>query len=134
MLHAGTRPAPRGQSPRGIDRVVLNKTNLFTRTRAGRGARRLSTMVPRSPAVNPRDRQELVRLEARATDQRAVHVGNVHQLLRVRRLYRSTVEDADALPLLSQARFHTLADERMHLCDIARRRREPAADRPDRLA
>src|SRR6478672_7250412 len=96
-----------------LDRVVLNKTNpIFTRARGGAGGRRLSIKISGLSAVNTRDRQELVRLEARADDQRAVHVGNVHQLLSVRRLHRSTVEDADALPLLSQPQSQTLADER----------------------
>src|SRR6516162_6789036 len=132
----GTRRTPRGIYRRhaAIHRVVLNETNpIFTRAGGGRVRLPASADFPGSPAINARDRQELVRLEARAADQRAIDVGDVQQLLGVRRLYRSTVEDADALSLLSQARPQVLPDERMRLCDVGWRRREPAADSPDGL-
>src|SRR5262249_50647790 len=136
MLHAGTRRTPRGIYRRhaAIHRVVLNKTNpIFTRAGGGRVRLPASANFRGSSAINARDRQELVRLEARAADQRAIDVGDVQQFLGVRRLYRSTVKDANALPLLSQARPQTLPDERMHVCDVGWRRREPGTDGPDRL-
>src|SRR5262245_32463293 len=48
--------------------------------------------------IDARDRQELVGLEAGAADQRAVDVGDAHQLLGVGGLDRSAIEDAHPLP------------------------------------
>src|SRR5262245_10442444 len=87
----------------------------------------------RISAIDVADCQKLIRLEAGPADERAIDVGYVQQLSGVRRLDRSAVEDADARPRLPQPRPQMLADEPMHLGDVGRRRRESAADCPDRL-
>src|SRR5208282_4399790 len=69
-------------------------------------------------AVNPRDRQEFVRLEARAAHQRSIDVLDPQEFLRVRRIHRAAVEDADALPGLAVAGAEPLADGAVHLADI----------------
>src|SRR5919197_3003004 len=84
-------------------------------------------------AVDAGNGQKLVRLETRAAHQRAVNVSNAHQLLGIRRLDRSAVQDTRGLPLLCEPRLQALTDEPVHLGDIGRRRRQPGADRPDRL-
>ena len=55
-----------------------------------------STLTRQSP-VSLGDRQELVSLQACATDQRAVDVRDPHQLPGVARLHRAALEDADAV-------------------------------------
>src|SRR5262245_51786269 len=154
--HAETRHGPREVDRRHatICSVVWSKTSPnFARAGGGAGAidgphaaerSRWATPRPQrriSPArwacsasaVRAGDRQELVGLQARAADQRAVDIGDVHELLGIHRLYRAAVEDADALPLRSEARYEPLADKAVDFGDVARRRRKPAADRPNWL-
>src|SRR5262249_2994836 len=105
----------------------------FSAVREGRPRLPASTKFRGFSAIDARDRQELVRLEARAADQCPIDVGDVQQLLSVPRLLRSAVKDVYALLFLAQARPQSLPDERMHFCYIAWRGREPAADGPDGL-
>src|SRR5260221_5063470 len=93
---------------------------------------------PPSPRPSPRkggegaagNRQKLLRLEAGAADQGAIHVGYRHQFLGVRRLHRAPVENADPLPGRWKPRREPLADEAVHLGHIGGCRGEPGADRP----
>ena len=48
-------------------------------------------------AVNARNPEEILRLQAGAADQRAVHVGQRQEFLGVRGLDRAAVENADLL-------------------------------------
>ena len=80
-----------------------------------------------------RDRQEIRRFQAGAADQRAVDVGDRHQFLRVRGFYRAAIEDADLAALRLKAIGEDTPDKPMNLLDICSRRRQPGADRPDRL-
>src|SRR5215510_4028939 len=86
-----------------------------------------------SLSVDARDCQELVRLEARAAHQRSVDVGDAHEFRGIGGLHGAAVENADPASRLTVARGELPADEAVHLGDVRRRRREPAADRPDRL-
>src|SRR5690349_6455249 len=80
-----------------------------------------------------RNPEEIRRLEAGAADQRAVDVGYRHQLLRVRRLDRSAVQDPHPAAFRAEPLAQRFADEAVHLLDILRRPRQPGADRPGRL-
>src|SRR6266508_170658 len=84
----------------------------------------------RSLPINACNRQELISLEARAADQRAVDVGNAHELRGIGGLHRAAVEDAHPLPRLAVTRDQLPADEPVHLGNVGRRRREAAADGP----
>src|SRR5579871_2060664 len=79
------REGTRSHRKRGPERS--RTTARPTSLRAGRARLR----------VHPGNRQELLSLEARAADQRAVHIVDRQQLLGVRRLHRTAVEDADPL-------------------------------------
>src|SRR6478735_127293 len=83
--------------------------------------------------VNPRDRQELVGLEARTADQGAVNIRDAHQLPGIRGFHRSAVEDSGALPWRSQSRYQSPPDMLVHLGDIAGGWCQPGPDGPDRL-
>src|SRR5690348_5718409 len=86
-----------------------------------------------SPLTPRRDRQKIRRLQARAADQRAVDVGDRHQFGRIRWFDGAAIEDADLRALGLETARELIADEAMHLLDILRLRRQPRADRPDRL-
>ena len=55
------------------------------------------------------------------------------KLLGIGGLHRAAIEDADATPGRAEARRQPLADEAVNLGHVGRRRRQPGADRPDRL-
>src|SRR5579871_1990660 len=84
-------------------------------------------------AVNPGDRQKLFGFEARATNQRTVDVIDRHEFRRVARLHRAAIEDADLLRHLAIAQYQKLANEAVHIADVARCRGQSGADGPDRL-
>ena len=80
-----------------------------------------------------RNRQKIRRLQAGAADQRAVDVGDRHQFRRVGGLHRAAVENPDLATFRLESAGENTADKAMNLLDISRRRRQPGADRPDRL-
>src|SRR5215207_5678488 len=92
----------------------------------GRVSTRSSDAIPPSRGcLSPTgfgDRQELIRLQAGATDERAVDVGDGHQFLGVARLHRTAVEDAHAFAGRSEAPRETLADKAVDLGDVGRGR------------
>ena len=79
------------------------------------------------------DRGERVDLERCAADQRAVDVREGEELRGVLRLYAAAVEDPRALGLLAVAVGDQRADERDRVLGLLGCRRQPGADRPDRL-
>src|SRR5216683_1093453 len=79
-----------------------------------------------NPAATAGDRPEI------AADQGAIDIGDGKQLVRIRRLDRSAVEDTH-VTCCGKALAKPLADMRVHLGDVGDRRRPAGADRPDRL-
>src|SRR5690606_6582821 len=84
-------------------------------------------------AIGLGDAEKIRGLQAGATDQGAVDVGDAEQLPRVRRLHRTAVENAHALGMVSKQTGKRSADMRMRLRHVGRTRRESRADRPNRL-
>src|SRR5205807_8075037 len=86
------------QPPRSNTRLVWNDSNAIFSC-AGGAADGISPggafqAILQVSAIDVRDCQKLVRLEACAADQRAVDLGNTHQFLGIGGLDRSAVEDA----------------------------------------
>ena len=82
----------------------------------------------------PDDCQEILRLQARAADQRAIDVGLAEQRRRVVRLDAAAVLDDERLRRRLAAQLaDALADERMRILGLLRRGVDAGADRPDRL-
>src|SRR6478752_7848865 len=78
------------------------------------------------------DSQKLVRLEARAADQRAIDIGGGQQLGGIATLHRATIEQAHGLGIGDQPAQH-LANMRMRCGHLRGGRCLARADRPDRL-
>lgn len=77
--------------------------------------------------------QEIAGFQAGSANKRAINIGDRHQLRRIRRLDRTTVEKPDRGARRAEALAQLAAQERMHVCHVVRRRRQSRADRPDRL-
>ena len=84
-------------------------------------------------AVNRSNCEEIRSLEAGAADQRPIDLGNAKQLLGIGRLDRSAIEDADRTALVAIAALEPFADKTVDFGYIGRHRRQPGADRPNRL-
>src|SRR3954447_22200164 len=83
---------------------------LRTRAEASASSDRLSTAL--------RNRKKIRRLQAGATDERAVDICHRHQLGRIGRLHRTAIEDAHPGPFPVEAFDQQLPDKRMNLLDI----------------
>src|SRR5690349_16469315 len=85
-------------------------------------------------SVETADSAEFVRLQARSTDQRAVHIGLLHDAGDVRGLHRAAVEDADRRPsCLAVCLGDTGADGSGDLLRVLRSGYLARSDRPDGL-
>ena len=80
--------------------------------------------LPRRAAL--RNRPEIVGVQAGAADERAVHLSEAEDRIRILRVDRAAIKDASA-------RWYAVAHRGVRRGDVFHRRGQPGTDRPDRL-
>ena len=79
------------------------------------------------------DREEILGCQRRATDQRAVDIGDTENFGRIGSLDRTAVEQANMFSCHSIGSHKAAAERGMHFGDVVQRRNLASADCPDWL-